>query len=760
MTTGTWEWLAAIAAVGLAGRRVWLVRVWRAGLAAWRLRLPAGVEVDQVARWLGTLPGMTRAGRWRLRGFARWPICMEVTATARGIDWVVLARSGWRDDLLASLTAVIPGARLDELPAHPEPKGRHGWTVAVETRLKGRSRLLAVDRAADASRHVIAGLHPLLLGERVCLQWVLAGVRPPWLALWRRAWLERRRRSWRRLPPPSPLVQRWRCGEPVLRAAGRVAVFTPSGRARGRAVLGRLQAGLRGMNTAGGYVGRRLLTTGAGVGRRVDRRAVPLWRWPWTATAAELSGVLGLAGAQGLPGVPLAVSRVLPSPPVMPAAGVLVGRGNYPGTATGLRLLPDDRLRHVWVAGPTGVGKSTLLGNLILQDAAGGDGLVVIDARGDLVTDVLARLPESRAGDVVVIDPSAAGPVVGFNPLAGADAERAAGFVLYVMQSIYHDWWGPRTADILRAALLTLTATRAVDGAGFTLCELPELLTETGFRRQVTRQPLPYGVAGFWRWYDSLSEAEQSHVIGPVLNKLRAFTLSTPLRLMLGQSVGLDFADVFTCRRIVLIALNRGLVGAETAVLIGSLALAALWQATLARAAIPAQRRRPAWLYLDEFQDIVRLPLDLADMLAQARGLGLGLTLAHQHLAQLSPVVRAAVLGTARTQVVFQLEREDAHTLAPRFAPLTADDLAGLAAHEIALRPCVHAATLSPVTGTTSPLPKPVRDPAELAAASRARHGVPRDRIEQDAAARLAVVSASRRPNRLAPAPSGPEQSA
>ena len=187
---------------------------------------------------------------------------------------------------------------------------------------------------------------------------------------------------------------------------------------------------------------------------------------------------------------------------------------------------------------------------------------------------------------------------------------------------------------------------------------------------------------------------------------------------------------MFTQRRIVLVPLKKGLLGAETATLIGSLMVAAVWQATLTRAGTPQEQRHPMWMYLDEFQEIVRLPIDMADMLAQARALKVGLTLAYQFLNQINLHVRAAVLGTTQSQLAFQLQHEDAKTLAPRYAPLTVHDLTGLGAFDIALRPCVGGRTLGPVTGHTYPLPPPTRDPAQLAAASRTRYGQPRHLIE------------------------------
>ncbi|MGH3708414.1 MAG: type IV secretory system conjugative DNA transfer family protein [Pseudonocardiaceae bacterium] len=714
--------------------RVWEEHRWRTSLTVLEVRLPVDVDAEQAGRWIGTLAGMVdspwwwcRIPRWWPLGITRWPVTLEVVATDRGVQRVLLVPSMMVGEVLGSLAAVMPGVRADELPTYLDGQSPR-WRVAKELRLSGTRQLLDTRRAGDTARHVLAALQPLNGGEQIRIQWIITGARPSW-----RVRHDDKRRD--KDHPPKATVLRWRTAHPMLTATCRICIATDT-RKRARRLLGTLCAALRGMNALGAYVARRRLRPRWWITRRANIWALPLVRWPFTLTSPELGALLGLVSSHDLAGVPGAIARTLPPSPATPAGGLILATSNHPSTKRLLCLQPEDRLRHLWIAGPTGVGKSTLLANLISHDIHRGYGVIALDARGDLITDVLARVPDNRAADVMVLDPTATDHPLGFNPLTGQHKELSAGFVLHVLHSIYQQSWGPRTADVLRASLLTLTHITAPTGGSYTLCELPELLTNPGFRRPITSQPLPAGLGEFWRWYEALSDRERLHVIAPVLNKLRAFTLSTPLRLLLGGSGGLDFTQVFTRRRIVLIPLKKGLLGAETAALIGSLIVAGVWQATLTRAALPPHQRHPVWLYLDEFQDIVRLPIDLGDMLAQARGLGLGLTLAHQYLSQLSPEIKAAVLGTARSQVVFQLEHDDAKHLAPRFAPLSAQDLIGLGAFDIALRPCVGGSTLGPVTGHTYPLPPPTRDPEQLAAASRSRYGQPRQQIEAQLAAR------------------------
>ena len=412
-----------------------------------------------------------------------------------------------------------------------------------------------------------------------------------------------------------------------------------------------------------------------------------------------------------------------------------------------LALATDDRLRHLLIQGPTGVGKSELLANLALQDIARGRGVVVIDPKDDLIAAIAARIPEDRIDDVIVLDPASLDRPVGFNILAHTGDEHTrelvADRVVHVFAQLWRSSWGPRTADVLRNCVLTLAVTRAADNSAFTLMEVPQLLTNDRFRWFVTRQSLPGPVREFWRDYDQFSSAERLQVIGPAMNKIRAFSTRAALRLMLGQSQGIDLGEIFRRRRVLLVPLNKGRIGPEAAHLLGSLLVAQLWQETLSRTAIPPERRTPVFAYLDEFQEFIRFGNgdDVAEMLVQSRGLGMGLTLAFQYLDQLSGEVAAAVLGTVRSQAVYQLEYRDAHAMARRFAPLETADLGALDAFEIALRPCIDARTDAPVTGRTVPLPEPVRDPAEVTGISLGKYGVPRAEVEEARTARIRYIN-------------------
>jgi hypothetical protein len=729
---------------------------WRRSLVPYRLGLPATLGADDVAAWLGHVVASTQAPRYGL--LVPPPIGLEIVATADGIRHVLLVPKAMEGAVLAGFRAVMPDVRLE--PATDYLTVRPAVEMAAEGRLTSFSRPLAYERAERAVAAMLAAMGQVQASETVVVQWLFAGASTPAPVAARSAAVDLvagllgDRPS---LDAEAVQAARRKQAEPLLAAVVRLGVGADS-RERRYQVFGWVWGTFRGLNAPGVQLVRRMLPE-AVVRDRLVNLAVPLVAWPLVVNTRELAGLLGLPlGGVALPGLPRSSARQLPPPTAMLRPGTVLAMSAYQGMAERpLVVGTDDRLRHEWVIGPTGVGKSTLLCGQILQDMEAGRGVVVIDPKGgDLIRDVLDRVPEQRRQDVLVLDPSVTDHPVGLNVLEvgrGEHAEElAVDHLVHLMGSLWRSSWGPRTSDVLRQALLTLTHTRAADGSRFTLVELPELLLNSAFRRFVVGQPgVPEPVRPFWAAYEGMSDGERAQVIGPSLNKLRSFTTRTAIRLMLGQSTGIRLDEVFTRRRIILVALPAGVIGSETAALIGSLVMAGLWQATLARVAVPAENRHPVFVYLDEFQAILRLPVDLADMLAQSRGLGVGLVLAHQYLGQLGDEVKTAVLGTTRTQVVFQVEHADAKALAPRFGPLSASDLSSLGAYEIALRPCVGGTTLGPVTGRTLPLGEPTADGHALALASRSRFGCPRLEVEAEIRGRIELPARARRTGREHP---------
>ena len=725
--------IGGLAVLGVVvGWRWYDSQAWQQSLIAMRLQFPRGLKGDDVSAWLGML------------GTLRVPLALEIVASRQAISHILLVPKSRQAEVLAGTRSVLPGLRLDDAPDYLS--GKHGaWQAACELRITHLSHPLAADRAETTAAAFLGSLGQLGTRESVMVQWLLVGRATP---------------GPRAANDPArdlARAEKAKHGEPLLQAVGRVAVqTTASGRAS--ALLARIAGTLRLLDAPGVAVVRRSVPSRLVI-RRLAERALPVTVWPLAVNVREAAGLIGvpLGAGMSVPGLVLGRSRQLPPGQVPSRGGTALAISNYPGRAgQPLVLKPRDRLHHLYVVGPTGVGKSNLLAHMAVADAAAGHGLALIDPKGDLLQTVLERLPDAAAERVIVLEPSQTDRPVGFNPLsvAGADEharELAADRMLHVFKDLYRANWGPRSDDLLRAALLTLVSVPAPNGQEFTICEIPELLVRPALRRYTVSRPgLPEALKTYWAGFDSLSEAERLQHIAPVMNKLRAFTMRTSIRLMLGQASGIDLGEVMRRRLVLLVSLAKGKLGTETATLAGSLLVASFWQAALGRVNVAQKARRPFFLYLDEFQDVVRLSESLPDLLAQARGFGIGAVLANQYLAQLPESARAAVLGTVRSQVVFQVEYDDARLLERRFAPtLSADDLMGLGRFEIALRPSVDGQTVTPVTGTTMPLGEPVRGGDELAQLGRVRWGRARAEVEADLAARLETGSGPGRPGRV-----------
>ena len=396
-----------------------------------------------------------------------------------------------------------------------------------------------------------------------------------------------------------------------------------------------------------------------------------------------------------------------------------------------LSISPRDSLEHTWLIGPTGSGKSTAMLNLALADIAAERSVLVIDPKADLVHDLLARIPSERHEDVVVIDPSDDTPV-GFNPFALKNLTSAplvADAILAVFSQIFSDNWGIRSADVLSAALLTLAE---VDGAS--LLWLPPLLTNIAFRESITRNVKDrVALKPFWDNFESMKDSERRQEIAPTLNKLRQFLLRPGLRSVLGQShPKFNLTDLFTKRRIVLVPLNKGTIGAESARLLGSLIVGMTWTLALSRANIAQEKRHIVNVYVDELQDYLALPTDFSDALSQARGLGLSLTVAHQYRKQLPPDIRAGIDANARNKIVFGLGIEDAKEVAAGATQLQAEDFTSLPRFQVYASFQQSGRSTGWIQGRTLPPAAPLQLPVELKALSMNRFGVPASTVEQD----------------------------
>jgi len=441
-------------------------------------------------------------------------------------------------------------------------------------------------------------------------------------------------------------------------------------------------------------------------------------------TVAALAGVAHLPTDEAAPGVQRAGARALPPPPRIPSEGALIKPIGVADTGhprpVGLQV--SDANHHQWVLGATGSGKSTFITGQVLHDVDHGRGAIVIDPKGDLITDILTRLPEHAAGKVVLFDADSRCRVPCLNPLEG-EPHSAVDNVVSVFSRVFSAAWGPRTDDLLRAACLTLRA--ASDSP--TLADIPGLITNpTGHGRLISAASKDPVLRNFWTWYTQLPDGQRGQITAPLLNKLRAVLL----RPFVVQAIaaGPSTVDMSTVLDggVMLCRIPKGSLGEDTSRLLGSLLVARVWQSTMTRSRIPQHHRKPATLYIDEAQNFLNLAYGIEDLLAEARGYRLGLLLAHHNLGQLPRELKDGITANARTKILFTASAADARELARHTAPrLSEYDLAHLAAFHAAVVLMVNGEPAPAFTVATHPLPPAIRGRAKHIRRAAERHTWP-----------------------------------
>ena len=452
------------------------------------------------------------------------------------------------------------------------------------------------------------------------------------------------------------------------------------------------------------YAARNTLGHRARMGAPVAVLATRRLGAGFLASTPELAVLAALPRDLAVPGLDRARAKSMPTPTAVPTGGrgtKVLGDAEVGGHAVALPV--TDARYHLHVVGATGSGKTTMLVNLAVDDITAGRGTVVIDPHGDMVLDILDRLPARVADRVVLFDPDQPNPPT-LNPLSGDDPDLVVDNLVSIFGTIFAKAWGPRMDDVMRVACLTL-----LRHANVTLQHIPPLLNSTQFRSAMTvGLDDPAGLSGFWQWYDELNPALRSQVIGPVLARLRAFLLRDFVkRTMRYPTSSFDMGKVLDGGAL-LVRIPKGQLGEDTSKLLGSLVLAQVWQAATARANIPAGERRDATLIIDEAQNFLTLANSLDSMLAEARKYRLSMVLAHQDLAQFPKDLLAAASANARNKIYFSVAPEDARILARHTLPeLDEHDLTHLDAYTAAARLVVDGRQTPAFTMRTRP-PKPV----------------------------------------------------
>lgn len=417
----------------------------------------------------------------------------------------------------------------------------------------------------------------------------------------------------------------------------------------------------------------------------------------------------------------------------------LLGKTNFRSNQVLYGMRPDDRRRHAYIIGKTGMGKSTILENMIHSDILAGKGVAVIDPHGDLADAVLSFVPKSRTNDVILFDPADVDFPVSFNLLEGATPERralVASGLVNVFKKLYAESWGPRLEHFLRNTILAL-----VEAPDTTMLGIPRMLVDKSYRRKILKYVKDPMVQNFWRTeFEALPPAKLAEAVGPIQNKVGQFLSSPAIRNILGQpKSSLDMRFAMDSGKIVIVNLSKGKLGEDNSAMLGSLLITKFQLDAMSRADQAEKDRKDFYLYVDEFQNFATD--SFATILSEARKYKLNLTMANQYIDQMSEEVCSAVFGNVGSIISFQVGIDDAKILSEqldeeRVLPI---HLATLPKYQVYNRIMVDGMTTPVFSGNT--LPPPVINykenetlesrVAKIRNFSRQRYAKPKKQVEE-----------------------------
>ena len=422
----------------------------------------------------------------------------------------------------------------------------------------------------------------------------------------------------------------------------------------------------------------------------------------------------------------------LPQPKDVPKEEfTMLGKTNFRGEEKEFGIKMDDRRRHVYLIGKTGMGKSTLLENMIFSDIENGKGLAVIDPHGDLAEAVLNFIPKHRTNDVIIFDPSDTAFPVSFNMLEARLPEQrplVASGLLGVFKKLYADSWGPRLEHILRNTILAL-----IEFPNTSILGIPRMLVDADFRRKVVKNVTDPMVKSFWLdEFEKMPDRQRTEAISPIQNKVGQFLSSPVIRNIVGQvKSSLDLRFAMDRGKIIIVNLSKGKIGEDNSALLGAMLITKFQLDAMSRADIPEKERKDFYLYVDEFQNFATD--SFATILSEARKYRLNLTMANQYIEQMSEEVRSAVFGNVGTLVAFQVGYDDASYFESQFSEeVLANDIVALPKYQTYLRLMVDGMSSRTFSADTLPPPKLDEESRHeiLIKLSRERYAVAREIVE------------------------------
>ena len=395
-------------------------------------------------------------------------------------------------------------------------------------------------------------------------------------------------------------------------------------------------------------------------------------------------------------------------------------------------IKPDDRRRHLYVVGKTGMGKTAMLQNMAVQDIQQGRGVGFVDPHGEAAEELLDFVPSSRINDVIYVNPADLDFPIAFNVMEKVGLEHrhlVAGGLMGVFKKIWPDVWSARMEYILNNSILAL-----LEYPGSTLLGVNRMMSDPDFRKKVVEKITDPVIRSFWiNEFARYTQRYEVEATAAIQNKVGQFISAPLIRNIIGQTTStIDMREIMDKKKILILNLSKGRIGEDNSMLMGALLITKIQLAAMSRVDIPEQERNDFFLYVDEFQNFATE--SFVNILSEARKYRLALILAHQYIAQMDETVRDAVFGNIGTLISFRVGAEDAEYLEKEFVPeFTAQDIVNLAKYNIYLKLMIDGVAGRPFSAETlAPFPgSKVSNKEKIINVSRERYGTPRKEVEE-----------------------------
>jgi len=672
------------------------------------------VKIDATEQLFATFSSIKKSTGKLFGRFKPQPhLAFEIVALHESIRFYISCNRSHQDLLEKQINGAYPDADIKEIPEY-NIFSENGHTAYAQLRLRTASYLPIKtfrDLPTDPLSAITSAMAKMQLGEGAAIQILISPSVSNWKDLGKK-WLKKEKDPGKpESPKPPPDAKQIEAVENKLARNGfstviRIVVSSTTEESA-KAHLSNIRATFEQFNGPyNGFSGDKVKSEKSFMTDFIYRY-LPRFSEPSVLTPDELASVFHFPSKSiETPYITWLTAKRAPAPEKIPSSGLFLGRSVFRGSERPIFVGDEDRRRHMYIVGRTGMGKTQLLKTMILQDIYSGKGVCFIDPHGDAAEDILEMIPPERAEDVIYFDPSDAARPFGLNMLEAYNEEQKHFVVANIIGLMYKLFdpnktgiIGPRFEHGVRNAMLT-----AMSKPGATFIEVMRLMTDAEFVKELL--PLVQDPVVRRYWTDQIAQTSDFHkseVLDYTVSKFGRFVTNKMMRNIIGQSQSsFDFRRVMDEGKILIMNLSKGKIGEENSNFLGLVLVPKILQAAMSRSDTPEFQRKDFFLYVDEFQNFATETF--ADILSEARKYHLELIVANQFIGQIDENIKNAVFGNVGTIISFRVGVTDANFLQHEFTPtFSENDLVNVDIFNSYVKTIVNGEPMVPFSMDTKP---------------------------------------------------------